>query len=52
VPTTTQQPLPEQEVAALENYHKNLTAEKTDLEQELADVQSRIEDLKTKIAKK
>jgi hypothetical protein len=28
VPTTTQQPLPEQEVAALENYHKNLTAEK------------------------
>jgi len=49
VPATQQ--LPEQEVATLENYIKNLNAEKADLEQELGDVKARIEELKTKTAK-
>lgn len=45
----TQPQLPEQEVAALENYQKNLTAEKADLEQELEGVKARIEEIKAKI---
>jgi hypothetical protein len=48
----TTQPKLEQEVAALENYHKNLTAEKTDLEQELEGVKNRIKELKAKIGSK
>jgi hypothetical protein len=48
----TQPPLPEQEVADLENYHKDLTAEKVDLEQEMEGVKARIEELKAKIANK
>jgi hypothetical protein len=51
VPVTQQQP-PEQEIATLENYHKNLTTEKADLEQELEGVKARIEELKTKIIQK
>ena len=50
-PITPQQ-LPEQEVAALENYHKTLTAEKTDLDQELEGVKARIEELKAKLGNK
>jgi len=52
VPTVnpqTQPQLPEQEVVALENYQKNLTAEKADLEQELEGVKARIEEIKEKI---
>jgi hypothetical protein len=45
---TTQPQLPEQEVAALENYQKNLAAEKADLEQEMDGVKDRIEELKAK----
>lgn len=37
---------PEQEVAALENYQKELQAEKIDLEQEMKKIKSRIEELK------
>jgi hypothetical protein len=48
----TQPPLPEQEIATLENYQKNLTAEKADLEQELEGVKARIEELKAKQASK
>lgn len=48
----TQPQLPEQEVVALENYQKNLTTEKADLEQELEGVKARIEDLKAKIGSK
>ncbi len=50
VPVT--QPIPEQEIVTLENYQKNLTAEKADLEQEMEGVKARIEELKTKIVKK
>jgi hypothetical protein len=39
---------PEQEVAALENYQKQLEAEKSDIEQEMGGVKARIEELKTK----
>ena len=42
---------PEQEVAALENYHKELVAEKADLEQEMDGVKARIEELKAKLEK-
>jgi hypothetical protein len=49
---TTQPRLPEQEVEALENYHKNLTTEKADLEQELEGVKARIEELKAKLNSK
>jgi hypothetical protein len=42
---------PEQEVTALENYQKQLEAEKTDLEQEMGSVKARIEELKTKLKK-
>jgi peptidoglycan hydrolase CwlO-like protein len=42
---------PEQEIAALENYKKELEAEKTDLEQEMGGVKARIEELKGEIEK-
>jgi len=48
----TQTQLPEQEVAALENYQKNLATDKADLEQELEGVKARIEELKAKQASK
>jgi hypothetical protein len=44
--------IPEQEVAALESYQKNLAAEKADLEQEMDGVKARIEELKAKQASK
>jgi hypothetical protein len=49
---TIQPQIPEQEVAALENYHKNLTSEKADLDQELEGVKARIEELKAKLGNK
>lgn len=52
VPPVTQQQLPEQEVTALENYHKNLTVEKADLEQELEGVKARLNELKAKLENK
>ena len=42
---------PEQEVAALENYQKELVAEKADLEKEIGDVKARVEELKSKLEK-
>ncbi len=42
---------PQQEVAALENYQKQLEAEKADLEQEMGGVKARIEELKAKLKK-
>ena len=42
---------PEQEIVALENYQKDLEAEKTDLEQETGGVKARIEELKAKLEK-
>jgi len=39
------------EVVALENYQKQLEAEKVDLEQEMGGVKARIEELKTKLKK-
>ncbi|MBN1358689.1 DUF5320 domain-containing protein [Candidatus Bathyarchaeota archaeon] len=48
----TQQQAPEQEVTALENYHKDLVAEKADLEKEMNDIKGRIEDLKAKLENK
>jgi hypothetical protein len=42
---------PEQEIAALENYHKNLEAEKADLQQETDGIKARIEELKAKLEK-
>jgi hypothetical protein len=50
-PPVTQQQSPEQEVAALENYQKELVAEKADLEQEMDGVKVRIEELKAKLKK-
>jgi hypothetical protein len=50
-PPVTHTPSPEQEVAALENYQKELEAEKTDLEQEMNKIKSRIEDIKAKLEK-
>ena len=44
-----QSQFPEQEVAALENYQKQLEVEKADLEQEMGGVKARIEELKTKL---
>jgi hypothetical protein len=43
--------MPEQEIAALENYQKSLEAEKADLDQEMGGVKARIEELKNKIEK-
>ena len=42
---------PEQEVTALENYHKDLVEEKADLEKEMGTIKARIEALKTKLEK-
>jgi hypothetical protein len=47
-PPVTQPQSPKQEVAALENYQKQLEAEKADLEQEMGGVKARIEELKAK----
>jgi hypothetical protein len=49
-PVITQQSS-EQDVAALENYQKELVAEKADLEKEMDDIKARIEELKAKIEK-
>ena len=46
-----QQPTSEQELVALENYQKDLEAEKTDLDQEMDGVKVRIKDLQAKIEK-
>ena len=45
-PPVVQPPPPEQKVAALEKYQKELEAEKADLEQEMNEIKSRIEELK------
>jgi hypothetical protein len=50
-PQAVQPPTPEQEVTDLENYHKNLVAEKADLEKEINNIKTRIEDLKAKVEK-
>jgi hypothetical protein len=50
-PPVIQPQSPEQEVAALENYKKGLEAEKADLEQEMNQVNSRIEEIKAKLQK-
>jgi hypothetical protein len=50
-PPVAQPPSPEQEVAALENYQKELKAEKADLEQEMNQIKSRIEEIKAKLEK-
>jgi hypothetical protein len=42
---------PEQEVAALENYQKELEAEKADLEQAMNQIKSRIKEIRTKLEK-
>lgn len=42
---------PEQEISALENYQKDLKADKADLEQEMGGVKARIEELKAKLEK-
>jgi hypothetical protein len=50
-PPVVQPQSPKQEVAALENYKKQLEAEKADLEQEMGGVKARIEELKAKLKK-
>jgi len=50
-PPVAQPQSPKQEVAALENYQKQLEAEKADLEQEMGGVKARIEELKAKLEK-
>jgi hypothetical protein len=50
-PPATQPPSAEQEVSALENYQKELVAEKADLEKEMNDIKSRIIELKGKLEK-
>ena len=47
-PPVIQTPSPEQEVAALKNYQKELEAEKADLEQEMNQIKSRINEIQTK----
>ena len=42
---------PEQEIAILENYQKDLEAEKSDIEQEMGGVKARIEEVKAKLEK-
>ena len=42
---------PEQEIAALEDFQKDLEAEKANLDQEMDGVKARIEKLKAKIEK-
>ncbi len=48
-PPVAQPQSPKQEVVALENYQKELEAEKADLEQEMGGVKARIEELKAKL---
>jgi hypothetical protein len=48
-PPVVQPQSPQQEVAALENYQKQLEAEKANLEQEMGGVKARIEELKAKL---
>jgi hypothetical protein len=50
-PPVTQPQSPKQEVAALENYQKELVAEKADLEKEMDNIKARIEELKAKLEK-
>ena len=50
-PPAQQQQTPEQEVAALENYHKDLEAEKADLKIEMDEIKARIEESKAKLEK-
>jgi len=45
-PAVVQQQAPEQEIVNLENYQKDLVADKADLEKEMENVQNRIEELK------
>ena len=49
IPPVAQPQSPEQEVAALENYQKQLEAEKAALEDEMGGVKARIEELKAKL---
>lgn len=42
---------PEQEITALENYQKDLQAEKADLEQEMGGVDARLKELKATLEK-
>ncbi len=51
-PPVAQQHTPEQEVAALENYREELTAEKADLEKEIVAIKDKIEELKAKLENK
>ncbi len=48
-PPVAQPQSPKQEVVALENYQKELEAEKANLEQEVGGVKARIEELKAKL---
>ena len=48
-PSVAQPQTPEQEVAALENYKKELEAERADLEQEMGEIASRIEESRAKL---
>ncbi len=50
-PPATQQQSQEQEVAVLENYQKELAAEKADIEKEMDDIKARLEELKAKLEK-
>ncbi len=50
-PQVIQPQAPEQEVASLENYQKDLAADKADLEKEMDDVKTRIDELKAKVKK-
>ena len=51
-PPIPQPTTPEHEVAALENYHKELIAEKANLEKEMDYIKARIEEFKAKIENK